>query len=100
MNKGNCVDELLSRYGRTTSKEVHIESGGISMTPDQIKFRDYLLKIFADQRRDMISSIIWLSKRFNKVPHDVHASYRRLSTAERNAVIREACLMGDVANGD
>lgn len=70
------------------------------MTQNQIKFRDYLLRIFADHRHDMISSIIWLSRHFNQLPHDVHVAYRHLSVAERNTVIREVCLMGDVVYGD
>lgn len=67
------------------------------MTEDQIKFRQLLIPIYQDQRNDMIRTIVWLSNHFNKLPHEVHAAYLRLSSPERNAVIREVCMMGGEA---
>ncbi|STX19336.1 hypothetical protein [Levilactobacillus brevis] len=67
------------------------------MNNDQIKFRQFLIDVYQDQRNDMIRTIVWLSNHFNKLPHEVHASYLRLSSPERNAVIREVCMMGDDA---
>ena len=65
------------------------------MTQDQIKFRQFLIGVYQDQRNDMIRSIVWLSRHFNHIPRDIHAAYLRLSSPERNAVIREVCMMGD-----
>ncbi|MCT3574149.1 hypothetical protein [Levilactobacillus brevis] len=67
------------------------------MTEDQIKFRNYLISIYQDQRNDMIRSIMWMANHFNRLPHEIHAAYLRLSSPERNAVIREVCMMGGEA---
>lgn len=67
------------------------------MTEDQIKFRNYLILIYQDQRNDMFRAIMWMANHFNRLPHEIHAAYLRLSSLERNAVIREVCMMGGEA---
>lgn len=65
------------------------------MTDDQKTFRNYLLAVFDDQCQDIIRSLVWISNHVQKLPRNVHVAYRRLSTSERNAVIREVLLNGD-----
>jgi hypothetical protein len=67
------------------------------MTEDQIKFRKFLITVYQDQRNDMIRTIVWLANHFPHLPREVHAAYLRLSSPERNAVIREVCMMGGEA---
>lgn len=65
------------------------------MTDDQKTFRNYLLTVFEDQCQDIIRSLVWISNHVHKLPHNVHVAYHRLSSSERNAVIREVLLNGD-----
>lgn len=65
------------------------------MTDDQKAFRNYLLTVLEDQCHDIIRSLVWISNHVHKLPRNVHVAYRRLSTPERNAVIREVLLSGD-----
>ncbi|WP_203640699.1 hypothetical protein [Levilactobacillus andaensis] len=65
------------------------------MTNDQITFRKYLLHIFVDQRHDIISSLVWISNHYYRLPYHFQSAYRALSVDERNAVIREVLMNGD-----
>ncbi|GAX04567.1 hypothetical protein IWT140_02209 [Secundilactobacillus pentosiphilus] len=65
------------------------------VTTDQIKFKNYFVKVFMQHDDDVIRSLSWMNSHFNYMPDDVRLSYHHLSSLQKNAVIKEICMLGD-----
>lgn len=62
------------------------------MTEDQKVFRRYVLRSFEDHHRDMTQALIWCQYHFNRQLKVDRDAIQKLSSRERNAVIREILL--------
>lgn len=69
------------------------------MTTDQIKFKNYFVKVFMQHDDDIIRALGWMEKHFNYMPYDVKQSYQHLSSLQKNAVIKEICMLGVSSSG-
>lgn len=59
------------------------------MNDGQKVFRRYLLKGVEDHHGDMVQAIVWCQNHFGSLLKSERDSIQKLSSRERNAVIRE-----------
>lgn len=63
------------------------------MTPEQIKYRNYLIAVFNDHNHDMEATIKWMYDHFPSMHTGVREAHKQLTIQQRNEVMREI-LMG------
>lgn len=64
------------------------------MTDDQIKYRDFIIKIFKDHNQDIVSALAYATR--HRLPYAVQDANRNLSVQQRNEVIEEILYAGRV----
>lgn len=63
------------------------------MTPDQVKYRDYLYRVFEDHNEDMEATIKWVYDHFPSMPVGIRDAHKQMTIQQRDEVMREL-LMG------